>query len=73
MFFIACAYSQVCEDRPVKLFGLEFPNRIGLAAGMDKNAEFCRAVEAFGFGHAEVGTVTPEGQPGTRSHASFDM
>ena len=58
------AYSQVCEDRPVKLFGLEFPNRIGLAAGMDKNAEFCRAVEAFGFGHAEVGTVTPEGQPG---------
>ena len=57
-------YSQVCEDRPVKLFGLEFPNRVGLAAGMDKNAEFCRAVEALGFGHAEVGTVTPQGQPG---------
>ncbi|MGC6455398.1 MAG: quinone-dependent dihydroorotate dehydrogenase [Coraliomargaritaceae bacterium] len=58
------AYSQFCEDRPVKLFGLEFPNRVGLAAGMDKNAEFCRAVEALGFGHAEVGTVTPQGQPG---------
>lgn len=58
------AYSLVREDRPVKLFGLEFPNRVGLAAGMDKDAEFTRVVEALGFGHAEVGTVTPKGQPG---------
>jgi dihydroorotate dehydrogenase len=57
-------YNQVCEDKPVKLFGLEFPNRVGLAAGMDKDGEFPRAIEALGFGHAEVGTVTPEGQPG---------
>ena len=57
-------YNQVCEDKPVKLFGLEFPNRIGLAAGMDKDGEFPRAIEALGFGHAEVGTVTPDGQPG---------
>lgn len=57
-------FNQVCEDKPVKLFGLEFPNRIGLAAGMDKDGEFPRAIEALGFGHAEVGTVTPEGQPG---------
>jgi len=56
--------NQVREDKPVKLFGLEFPNRIGLAAGMDKDGEFPRAIEALGFGHAEVGTVTPEGQPG---------
>lgn len=57
-------YNQVCDDKPVKLFGLEFPNRIGLAAGMDKDAEFPRAIEALGFGHAEVGTVTPEAQAG---------
>ena len=66
-----CAYNQAClrragvrEDKPVKLFGLEFPNRVGLAAGMDKDGEFARAIEALGFGHAEVGAVTPKGQPG---------
>ena len=57
-------YNQVCEDKPVKMFGLEFPNRVGLAAGMDKDGEYPRAIEALGFGHAEVGTVTPEGQLG---------
>ena len=58
------ACNQVREDKPVKLFGLEFPNRVGLAAGMDKDGEFPRAIEALGFGHTEVGTVTPQGQPG---------
>lgn len=57
-------YNLVREDKPVKLFGLEFPNRVGLAAGMDKDGEFPKAIEALGFGHAEVGTVTPESQPG---------
>lgn len=57
-------FNQVKEDKPVKLFGLEFPNRVGLAAGMDKDGEFPKAIEALGFGHAEVGTVTPQGQPG---------
>jgi dihydroorotate dehydrogenase len=58
------AFNRFSEDQPVKLFGLEFANRVGLAAGMDKDGEFPRAVEALGFGHAEVGTVTPDGQPG---------
>lgn len=58
------ACNLVREDNPVKLFGLEFPNRVGLAAGMDKDGEFPRAIEALGFGHVEVGTVTPESQPG---------
>ncbi|MGJ8651117.1 MAG: quinone-dependent dihydroorotate dehydrogenase [Opitutaceae bacterium] len=57
-------FNQIKEDKPVELFGLEFPNRVGLAAGMDKDGEFPRAIEALGFGHAEVGTVTPQGQPG---------
>ena len=45
--------NQIREDQPVKLFGLEFPNRVGLAAGMDKDAEFPRAIEALGFGHVD--------------------
>ena len=65
------ACNQVKEDKPVKLFGLEFPNRVGLAAGMDKDGEFPRAIEALGFGHAEVGTVTPQGQPGNPSPRLF--
>ncbi len=48
----------------IECFGLRFPNAIGLAAGMDKDGEITRALPAFGFGHIEVGTVTPGGQPG---------
>lgn len=58
------AFNQVSEDKPVKLFGLEFPNRVGLAAGMDKDGEYPKMIEALGFGFTEVGTVTPQGQPG---------
>ena len=58
------AYNQVREDKHLRLFGLKFPNRVGLAAGMDKDGEFPRAIEALGFGHVEVGTVTPQEQPG---------
>ncbi|BET68474.1 quinone-dependent dihydroorotate dehydrogenase [Opitutales bacterium ASA1] len=50
--------------RPVKLFGLKFPNRVGVAAGFDKNAIAWRALGALGFGHVEVGTVTLQAQPG---------
>jgi dihydroorotate dehydrogenase len=44
--------------------GLEFPNPVGLAAGLDKNAEHIDALAALGFGFLEVGTVTPRPQPG---------
>lgn len=50
--------------RPVRAFGLDFPNMIGLAAGFDKNAEAWPAAAALGFGHVEIGTVTALGQPG---------
>lgn len=50
--------------RPIQLFGLEFPNAIGLAAGFDKNAEAWPAAAAMGFGHVEIGTVTALAQPG---------
>jgi dihydroorotate dehydrogenase len=49
---------------PVRLFGIEFPNPVGLAAGMDKNAEALGAWEALGFGFVEAGTITALEQPG---------
>jgi dihydroorotate dehydrogenase len=51
-------------DAPVRVMGLEFPNPVGLAAGLDKNAEYIDALAALGFGFIEVGTVTPRPQPG---------
>jgi dihydroorotate dehydrogenase len=48
----------------VSAFGLTFPNPVGLAAGYDKDARAWRALSCLGFGHVEVGTVTPEPQPG---------
>lgn len=49
---------------PVSAFGLQFANPVGLAAGLDKNAEHIDALAALGFGFIEVGTVTPRPQPG---------
>jgi dihydroorotate dehydrogenase len=51
------------ED-PVSLLGLRFPNRIGLAAGLDKNGECLKAWSRLGFGFVEIGTTTPLPQPG---------
>lgn len=49
---------------PVVLMGIKFPNRVGLAAGFDKQGHFPKAAAAMGFGHIEVGAVTPLAQPG---------
>ena len=49
---------------PVRVMGLDFPNPVGLAAGLDKNGEHIDALAALGFGFIEVGTVTPRPQPG---------
>ncbi|TAL73097.1 MAG: quinone-dependent dihydroorotate dehydrogenase [Rhodanobacter sp.] len=49
---------------PTTAFGVHFPNPVGLAAGLDKNAEHLDALGALGFGFIEVGTVTPRAQPG---------
>ncbi|MDA8108819.1 MAG: quinone-dependent dihydroorotate dehydrogenase [Betaproteobacteria bacterium] len=50
--------------QPVRAMGLEFPNPVGLAAGLDKDAAHIDALAALGFGFLEVGTVTPRPQPG---------
>ncbi len=47
-----------------ELFGIKFPNPVGLAAGFDKNGQYIEALSALGFGFIEVGTVTPLPQPG---------
>jgi dihydroorotate dehydrogenase len=51
-------------DDPVDVMGLRFPNKVGLAAGLDKNGAYIDALAALGFGHIEVGTVTPRPQAG---------
>lgn len=59
------------EDLPVDLFGLRFPNPLGLAAGMDKQAQAVPAWEAMGFGFCELGGVTWHEQPGNPAPRMF--
>lgn len=61
---LACAYAAPRVDDRITLAGLTFPNRVGLGAGLDKNARCIDAFAAMGFGFVEVGTVTPKAQPG---------
>jgi dihydroorotate dehydrogenase len=58
---------------PVKVLGLEFPNAVGLAAGLDKNGDHIDALAACGFGFVEVGTVTPRAQPGNPEPRLFRL
>jgi len=52
------------EKAPVTVAGLHFPNRVGLAAGLDKAGQCVNGFGAMGFGHVEIGTLTPRPQPG---------
>jgi dihydroorotate dehydrogenase len=70
---LAWAYCQERVHDPVTLAGLNFPNRVGLAAGLDKNAHCIDALAAMGFGFVEVGTVTPKGQPGNPKPRMFRL
>lgn len=58
---------------PVQCMGLTFPNPVGLAAGMDKNGDYIDALGDVGFGHIEVGTVTPRAQPGNPQPRVFRL
>ena len=60
-------------SRPVEMFGLTFKNPVGLAAGYDKDAIAIRGLGTLGFGHVEVGTVTPRPQPGNPSPRVFRL
>lgn len=61
------------HQKVTEVLGLVFPNRIGLAAGFDKNAHFLDMMALLGFGHVEIGTVTPKGQPGNEKPRLFRL
>jgi dihydroorotate dehydrogenase len=68
-----CLWQQPRVADPVRLAGLDFPNRVGLAAGLDKNGRCIDGLGALGFGFIEVGTVTPRPQPGNPKPRMFRL
>ena len=70
---LALAYCSTRVDDPIELAGLKFANRIGLAAGLDKNAHCIDALAAMGFGFVEAGTVTPKPQSGNPKPRMFRL
>jgi dihydroorotate dehydrogenase len=67
------AYCNSRVDDPITVGGLKFPNRVGMAAGLDKNARCIDGLGAMGFGFVEVGTVTPLAQPGNPKPRMFRL
>ena len=61
------------REAPVTVMRIQFPNRVGLAAGLDKNGEYIDALGALGFGFLEIGTVTPRPQPGNPKPRMFRL
>lgn len=66
-------FYRIKSSNSLNILGLHFPNKVGLAAGFDKNADFFKAFSAFGFGFIEIGTVTPLAQPGNPKPRSFRL
>jgi len=58
-------------SRSVEVMGIRFPNRVGLAAGLDKEGDTIDALGRLGFGCIEIGTITPRRNRATRSHGCF--
>ncbi len=63
--------SHIMSKPPVNVMGINFPNRVGLAAGLDKDGEYFQALSECGFGFVEIGTVTPKPQPGNEKPRLF--
>jgi dihydroorotate dehydrogenase len=70
---LTCLYSEPRVHDPCTVAGLQFPNRVGLAAGLDKNARCIDGLAAMGFGFVEVGTVTPKAQSGNPKPRMFRL
>lgn len=66
-------YNPQCLQMETEFCGIKFPNKIGIAAGFDKNAEVYKMLGNMGFGHVEIGTVTPRPQPGNPKPRSFRL
>ncbi len=71
--YLVSKYAGAHDNQGVELLGLHFKNRIGLAAGFDKNGEFVNELSAFGFGFIEVGAVTPKPQKGNPKPRLFRL
>lgn len=61
------------NQQPTEVFGIKFHNKVGLAAGFDKNAKYLNVMKSLGFGHVEIGTVTPLAQPGNDTPRLFRL
>jgi dihydroorotate dehydrogenase len=70
---LRCLFANQLVEDPCTVAGLRFPNRVGLAAGLDKNASCIDALGAMGFGFVEVGTVTPLAQAGNARPRMFRL
>ena len=70
---LSLAVGKAPESTPLEVMGLQFPNRVGLAAGMDKSGRAVAAFGALGFGHVEIGTITPRAQPGNEQPRLFRL
>ena len=70
---LACLWAENRVQDPVTLAGVTFPNRVGMAAGLDKNGRVIDGLGAMGFGFVEVGTVTPKAQPGNPKPRMFRL
>ncbi|MBR2196479.1 MAG: quinone-dependent dihydroorotate dehydrogenase [Salinivirgaceae bacterium] len=66
-------YNPRCLQMETEFCGIKFPNKIGIAAGFDKNAEVYKMLGNMGFGHVEIGTVTPRPQPGNPKPRLFRL
>jgi len=67
------SFQYPATDLQKELWGLQFPNPVGLGAGFDKNALYLNELEALGFGFVEIGTVTPKGQAGNEQPRLFRL
>lgn len=70
---VARALAACAPQSPRHIMGIEFPNPVGLAAGLDKNGDYLDALGGLGFGSIEVGTVTPRPQPGNPQPRLFRL
>ncbi|NQD38781.1 quinone-dependent dihydroorotate dehydrogenase [Permianibacter sp. IMCC34836] len=70
---LRAVFAQDIPSDPVELWGLKFPHRVGLAAGLDKNGDYLDALAMLGFAFIELGTVTPRPQPGNPRPRMFRL
>ena len=72
-FLLKRYFNRGAKNEVTEVCGLKFPNKVGLAAGFDKDARWLRELSVLGFGHVEIGTLTPKAQPGNPQPRLFRL